>query len=243
MILKRILADQLALLAFRPFRPELPAHFRAYLLYGFTVTWIAGIGRYWDNPKAAWWQLAGLGSVAYVLVLATLLWVVIAPLKPVRWRYRDVLLFVTMTSLPAWLYAIPVEMFMPMPRAQLTNAIFLAVVATWRVILLVLFLKRAAGLTGVSILVATFLPLSLIVTALGMLNLEHVVFNIMAGNGGYSSPSGNDGAYTIVFLLTLLSMLTLPGWLTGYFILVIRARRLPRSLRTAAENPGRTRPS
>ena len=225
MLLKRILSHQFDLLIFRPFRPDLQAHYRAYLMYGLIVTWLAGMGRYWDNPKAEWWQLAGLGSIAYVLVLATLLWLLIAPLKPSRWRFREVLLFVTMTSLPALLYAIPVEIFMSLPRAQLANAIFLAIVAMWRVILLVLFLKRAAGLTGTSILVATFLPLSLIVTALGMLNREHVVFNIMAGNGGQTVQSGNDGAFVIVFLLTLLSMSTLPGWVAGYLFLVVRAHR------------------
>jgi len=223
MLLKRIISDQVDLLLFRRFRPDLHAHYRAYLLYGLVVTWIVGMGRYWDNPKAIWWQTAGLGSVVYVFVLATLLWALIAPLKPVRWRYREVLLFVTMTSLPAWLYAIPVEMFMPMPRAQLTNSIFLAIVATWRVILLVLFLKRGAGLTGWAIVVAACLPLSLIVFSLGVLNLDHVVFNIMAGNGGQAVQSGNDGAYVIVFMLTLVSMITMPFWVAGYLILVIRA--------------------
>jgi len=224
-LLNRILNDQFKLLLFQPFRPDLQAHYRAYLLYGLVVTWLAGIGRYWDNTRADWWQFAGLGSLAYVFILAALLWAVIAPLKPSRWRFRDVLLFVTMTSLPALLYAIPVERFMPLPQAQMVNDIFLAIVATWRVILLVMFLKRAAGLTGTSILVAACLPLSLIVSALGMLNLEHVVFNIMAGNGGQSSPSGNDGAFLIVFLMTIISMTTLPGWLAAYLVLVVRARR------------------
>jgi membrane protein YdbS with pleckstrin-like domain len=88
-MLKQILADQVALLTFRPFRPDLRAHYRAYLAYGLTVTWLAGIGRYRDNPKAEWWQLAGMGSLAYVFVLAALLWLVVAPLRPARWRYRE----------------------------------------------------------------------------------------------------------------------------------------------------------
>ncbi len=221
---KRILTDQFSLLAFRPFRPDLRSHYSAYLAYGLIVTWMAGMGRYWDNPKAMWWQTAGLGSVLYVFILAALLWALIAPLNPPRWRFRDVLLFLTMTSLPAWLYAIPVEMMMPLPRAQAVNSLFLAIVAGWRVALLVLFLKRAAGLSGASIVVAAFLPLSLIITALSMLNLEHVVFNIMAGNGTVER-SGNDGAYFIVFLLSMFSMLTLPGWIIGYLMLVNRAHK------------------
>ena len=155
-------------------------------------------------------------------MLAFVLLVLIVPLRPPRWHYRDILLFLTMTSLPAWIHAIPVEMMMPMPQAQSVNAWFLAIVATWRVILLVLFLKRAAGLSGLAILVATMLPLALIVTCLAMLNLEHVVFNIMAGNGPVAR-SGNDGAYSIVMLLTMFSFVAAPFLLAGYLILVVRA--------------------
>ena len=57
------------------------------------------------------------------------------------------LIFVTLTSLPALLYAIPVEKFMALEYAQTANVLFLAVVASWRVALLIVFLKRAAGLT------------------------------------------------------------------------------------------------
>lgn len=225
-MLKRLLADQFSLLLFRPFRPDLRNHYVAYLVYGLLVTWVAGLGRYWDHPKAEWWQYAGLGSLAYVFTLAALLWLVIAPLRPARWRYRDVLLFLTFTSLPAWLYAIPVEQMMPMPQAQAANGWFLAIVASWRVVLLVLFLRRAAGLSGWNIVVATMLPLVMIVTALSMLNLEHVVFNIMAGNGP-SAVSANDTAYAIVVTLTLLSWVTAPFLFGGYLVLVIRALKSP----------------
>jgi hypothetical protein len=221
-MLRRILADQFALLAFKPFGVEARAHYAGYLAYGLAVTWLAGVGRYWDNPKAEWWQFAGLGSIAYVFALAALLWLVIAPLKPRRWHFSDVLLFLTFTSLPAFLYAIPVEMMMPLSRAQAVNAWFLAIVASWRVILLVLFLKRAAGLSGFAIVVATLLPLTLIIAALGILNLEHVVFNLMAGNGP-APKSVNDTAYSIIFTLTLFSMFALPVLLAAYVAVITRA--------------------
>ena len=227
-MLRQILSDQIALLTFQPFRPDLRTLYRAYLAYGLVVTWLVGIGRYWDNPNADWWQLAGLGSLAYVFILAALLWIVVAPLRPARWHYREVLLFLTMTSLPACLYAIPVEMMMPLPAAQSVNGWFLLIVASWRVILLVLFLKRAAGLSGFAIVVAALLPLTIIITALGILNLEHVVFNIMAGNGGPPPRSGNDKAYSIIFLLTLVSMIALPGLLAAYIVLAIQRHRAQR---------------
>ena len=99
--LSKILRDQRDLLLFRPFKPDLKDHWPAYLAWGLLTAWLAGIGRYWDHPNAAWWQYAGLGSVSYVLVLAFFLWVLVAPLRPRNWSFVGVLIFVTLTSLPA----------------------------------------------------------------------------------------------------------------------------------------------
>lgn len=73
-----ILSDQWRLLSFRNPGPEIRTHWRAYLAFGLLCTWLAGIGRYWDNPKAYWWQHLGLGSVVYVFVLALLLYLLLA---------------------------------------------------------------------------------------------------------------------------------------------------------------------
>jgi hypothetical protein len=235
-MLPQILRDQFKLLTFQRIKPDLRQHYWAYLAYGLFVTWVAGIGRYWDNPKAEWWQTLGLGSLAYVFLLAALLWIVIAPLKPQRWAYRDVLLFLTLTSLPAWLYAIPVELFMPLKTAQDVNALFLLVVATWRVALLVVYLKRAAGLSGWAILVATLLPLVLIVTSLAILNLEHVVFNIMAGNDA-TATSSNDLAYSVIFLMTIFSWLAMPVLCLAYVFLIGLGQK------RAMQNPEYPQPS
>ena len=63
--LPKILRDQRDLLLFRPFRPSIKEHWPAYLAWGLLTAWLAGIGRYWDHPNAAWWQYAGLGSVSF----------------------------------------------------------------------------------------------------------------------------------------------------------------------------------
>lgn len=115
--LQTIFADQWRLLTFRRPSEAISVHWERYLAFGLMVTWIAGIGRYWDNPRAQLWQHAGLGSLAYVFVLAFILWVVIAPLQARHWFYQNVLTFITLTSLPALLYAIPVEQFMPLAKA------------------------------------------------------------------------------------------------------------------------------
>jgi hypothetical protein len=220
----QVLRDQRDLLLFRPFKPAISEHWQGYLAWGLFTAWLAGVGRYWDHPNASWWQYAGLGSVAYVFVLALFLWAIIAPLRPRNWSFVGVLIFVTLTSLPALLYAMPVEMFMTMEGAQATNVIFLAIVATWRVALLAVFLRRAAGLTRSGVTVATLLPLTIIVTVLVALNLEQAVFDIMGGNRQHTQ---NDTAYAILILISVFSVLASPIVLIAYGVMIYRTRKSP----------------
>ncbi|GAA3955907.1 hypothetical protein [Allohahella marinimesophila] len=222
MILISIIRDCARVLTFRQPSVDIARHWPAYLAFGLICSWLAGVGRYWDNPKAELWQYLGLGSVAYVFVLALILWVLIKPLKPVRWSYRSVLIFVTLTSPPAILYAIPVERFLAPDIAQAANAWFLGIVAFWRVALLFWFLKVIARLSGLTIVVASLLPITLIVISLALLNLEHVVFNLMSGiNPDDRSP--NDIAYQIVTLLAIFSFMSAPFLIIGYVIAIVRA--------------------
>ncbi|AUD78807.1 hypothetical protein CW740_05880 [Kangiella profundi] len=193
-------------------------------MFGLVFTWIAGIGRYWDSPRAELWQYLGLGSVGYVFILALTIWLLLIPLKPVRWSYKNVLIFITLTSPPAILYAIPVERFMSLEAAQSTNAWFLAIVATWRVALLVWFLKSLARLSVMRIVVGTLLPLTLIVVVLSILNLEHVVFNIMAGIKP-EERSPNDMAYFVVLGMAYFSMMAAPFLLVIYAWLAYDSRK------------------
>ena len=210
-----ILRDQWRLLSFRAMGPGIRSAPNRYLWFGLVVTWLAGIGRYWDHPKAWLWQYLGLGSLVYVLVLASFLWLVLWPLRPAHWRWRTVLIFLCLTSLPALLYAVPVERFMSMADAQAANAWFLAIVAAWRVALLVVFLRRVARFSWFETLLGCLLPLSLIVFTLTALNLEHVVFQFM---GGLRDPpvSSADLSYQVVWVLGMLSMLAAPVVLVLY---------------------------
>jgi hypothetical protein len=219
-----VVSDALRVLTFRRPTPAIGSHWKAYLAFGLLFTWLAGVGRYWDNPRAQLWQHLGLGSVAYVFCLALVLWLLLLPLRPRLWSYKNVLVFVTLTAPPAILYAIPVEQFMPLAAAQSANAWFLAIVAIWRVALLVWFLRQFAGLPAVSVVVAALLPLTLIVITLSALNLEHVVFALMAGIQP-EQRSGNDLSYGIVTMLALFSVLAAPVLLAAYAWLVYRARR------------------
>ncbi len=225
-MLKVLAQAEWRLLTFRNPGRAITEQWRAFLLFGLLFTWLAGIGRYWDNPRAELWQLLGLGSLIYVLVLAAIIWLLLAPLRPNNWQYRNVLLFITLTSPPAILYAIPVERFVSADLARAANAWFLAIVAVWRVALLVWFLRQVAGLSRGAVLVGSLLPLCIIVIALTMLNLEHVVFNIMSGISE-NQRSPNDTAYTIVLVLSVLSFLLAPVLLAGYLYFVWQARREP----------------
>ena len=221
--MRRVFSDELKLLTFRRFKLDVSI-FNWYLAFGIGFTWLCGVGRYWDNPKAELWQYLGLGSVVYIFFLAFILWLVILPLKPENWSYKNVLLFVSLTAPPAILYAIPVERFMSLKSAQLANVWFLAVVAIWRVALLFKYLKNIAGLSGLCVLVSTLLPLTLIVASLAALNLEHVVFKIMAGLEEHEK-SANDSAYIILVVITYFSVLASPVLLSIYGWFIYKRRK------------------
>lgn len=217
-----LIVDELRLLTFRRPSAAIERQWKSFLGFGLCSTWIVGMGRYWDNPRADVWQRLGLGSVIYVFVLALLIWGLLVPLRPKRWSYRNVLLFITLTSPPALLYAIPVEQFLSPEAARLTNAGFLAFVALWRVALLGVFLLTVARLSAPSVVVATLLPLAIIVVTLSMLNLEHVVFQIMSGIRP-EDQGPHDDAYHVVFVLSLFSVVALPFLLVAYLVCVYRA--------------------
>lgn len=189
---------------------------------GLIFTWIVGIGRYWDNPKANLLQHLGLGSVAYIFLLSFFIWIIVYPIRKKHWKYFHVLTFVTLVSPPAILYAIPVERFMDLQSARTANVLFLQIVAAWRVILLFLFLSRYAQLNFIETPISALLPLTIIVSALTALNLEHVVFEIMAGIRE-TQGTANDGAYYFLIVLTTISIFLLPIFLLGYGILTYRA--------------------
>ena len=221
--LRKILEDQRDLLLFRPFKPAIKNHWLTYLAWGLFVTWLAGIGRYWDHPNANWWQYAGLGSVAYVFVLGTFLWLIVAPLRPRNWSFIGVLIFVTLTSLPALLYAIPVEKFMSLQAAQTANVIFLAIVASWRVALLIVFLRRSAGLmtTAWSSRFCCRSP-----------HRDSAARSIRRRRIRIRAQHATDAehaAYFILLIITVLSVVLSPIMLILYCVLVYQARRQCRS--------------
>jgi hypothetical protein len=221
-----ILSTVFRFLTFRLTREEFLLFDNKLLAFGLVSTWLVGVGRWWDDPGAKLFQHLGVGSVVYVFLLSLLLWLVVWPLRPRNWSYRHVLTFVSLTSPPALLYAIPVERLTSLETALTLNVWFLGLVATLRVALLVFYLRRHAGLTAFSIIVAALLPITLIIVTLTLLNLERVVFDVMGGLRG--APSANDSAYGVLVMLTILSVVLFIPLLICYIFLWFRSFSIKR---------------
>jgi hypothetical protein len=213
----------LKVLTFRASGEDFAALNRAHLAAGLLITWLVGMGRYWDNPRVGLLQHAGIGSVVYVFVLAGLLWILGLGLRPQRWGYLNLLIFITLTAPPGLLYAIPVEKFMTPSGAQTANLWFLALVAAWRVALYVQYLVRYARFSIGPLIVQLLLPLTLIVTVLTFLNLEKAVFDMMGGLQQTQHTSA-DAAYEALIAVTLYSLLLFPFLVIAYAVLAIRQR-------------------
>lgn len=210
------------LLFFRIKREEILAFSKKHFIAGLIGTWIVGIGRYWDDPGASLLQHLGLGSVIYIFVLAFFIWLIVKPYLIQDWNYFTVLTFISLTSFPAIFYAIPVERFVTMDTANLLNVWFLAIVAAWRLCLLYYFIKHFTKLSVFDILTITLLPICLIITALTMLNLHRVVFNIM---GGIRNQTPHDEAYVVLIFLTMASSILVIPLLFSYGIGIYNRRQ------------------
>ena len=215
----QIVKDAFRLLTFRITREEILNFGWQHFVFGLIWTWLVGIGRYWDNPRADFLQHLGIGSIVYIFVLSLFLWLTVLPLKARDWTYFKVLTFVSLVSPPAILYAIPVQNFYDLETTNTINAIFLLIVAAWRVGLLLFFLRKFAVLDWFSSISAALFPLAFIVAALTILNLDRVVFDLMAG---IINQTPNDAAYGILGWMTFFSIFAFPVILIGYIVAIVR---------------------
>lgn len=210
------------LITFQLSRDTLLSLNKKHLALGLLCTWIVGIGRYWDHPTASIIQHLGLGSVVYIFILTALLWLVILPIKPKSVSYLNLITFISLTSIPGIIYAIPVERYFNLETANQINASFLAIVAIWRVALFIFYLRKVTQISPYATVIVTFLPLNLIVFPLFLLNLEQAVFEIM---GGITKGTANDAAYAILFILSYFSFYAFIPLVILYVILIYLTRK------------------
>lgn len=211
------------ILSFRATRDELLGLRASDLAVGLGFTWLVGIGRWWDDPEASLPQHLGLGSLAYVVALAALLFLLLLPLRPPELSYRRLLAFVALTSPPGLVYAIPVERFMSIAAATQANLWALLVVATWRVSLWFFYLRRAIALRAGEALTVGLLPLAAIVFTLYQLNLHRAVFELMGGLDE-RPPNTHDTAYAVLASLTCCAAFGALPLAFGYLVIVYRRR-------------------
>ena len=222
-----VIGTTIRILTFSATREDLVQLGPRHLAFGLVCSLIVGIGRYYDNDRVGLLQHLGIGSVIYVLLLSLFLWLLIWPLGPKDWSYIRVAAFVSLLSPPAILYAIPIEYLSSVEVANTWNAVFLGIVATWRVALLIFYLRRLARLQWSKAVVATLLPLCIIVVTLSALNLERVVFNLM---GGFTQETANDSAYFFLVGLAFIAYIMFLPLLLAYVVIVVQsvnARRRP----------------
>ena len=215
------LITALRLLTFRASTEEVRRLNLRHLALGLVLTWLVGMGRWWEDPKANFVQHLGVGSVIYVVLLSFFLWLILWPLAPRHWSLTNVSAFVSLTSPPAILYAIPVRHGLELHAAQTVRLWMLAIVAGWRVALLIFYLHRT-GFSESRIVLAALFPLTLIIFALTEMNLEKVVFDFM---GGIRKEDGtvNDAAYGVLVLISMISVLLFLPLLATYLVLAVRS--------------------
>lgn len=219
-----IVSAQLGVLSLRVSTNDLERLGARHLVYGLLVTWAVGLGRYWDHPDPSLVQALGFGSLGVLAGLALLLHLILMPLRPARWSLVHLLTFLSLTALPALLYAIPVERFMTLDDARTANVCFLAVVALWRVGMLGRYLAAWTDLSGPLLAAALLLPLALVVVILTALNLEQALFDVMAGLR--EDGTANDLSYQVLFLVSMLAFVASPVLLLFYGFAVWQRRRL-----------------
>lgn len=179
------------------------ATWHAYAV-GLFFVWLAGVGRTWDDPDVYGLRKTGFGSLMYVAVLAGFILVFASPLARRKVKYHHVLLFVSMTALPALLYAIPVERWTTLAQAQVINLNFLLVVAAYRVALFLGFLGNCMKMPWFDMVLAAILPLMLIISIIAISGMGHVVLDVMGGLHG-RDPGAQDLANSVVMTLTGIS--------------------------------------
>lgn len=214
-----VLRTALRLLAFQISRDEVLRLDNRHLAFGLFCTWLVGIGRSWDSAEAGVAQHLGVGSVAYVFGLSLLLWVTSRPLARQSLTYKQVLTFVCLASPPGLIYAIPVERFLDVDTARNVNLAFLAVVASWRVALLVFYLSKVVRLRWLETTVATLLPLASI---MAVLTVFRVLDAVATGMGGLREGQNlNDPTQRVIdtpggiSILAFLPLLILYGTLAA----------------------------
>ena len=140
---------------------------------------------------------------------------------PFKKTYRSFLGLYWMTAPLAWLYAIPVERFLSPAEAVRANLWLLAIVAAWRVVLMIRVVSTLFRLPAVRAVFPVFLFAdSLAVVILFLTPLP--VFSVM---GGIRLSESEQVIQATAFFVGAVGILSWPIWMIGTIVAAIK--RLP----------------
>lgn len=106
-----------------------------------------------------------------------------------------------------------------MAAAQQLNLQFLALVALYRVALLIHFCVRSLRLNAIETITTTFLPISIAVFFVAMLNVTNIVIDFMGGVRG--EPNRKLEMETFVMFLSCLSWVVAPFLMLVYLSMLL----------------------
>lgn len=192
---------------------------RSALWIGLAFVLSAGFAREYDGAdllREPWHLVIPVGAS---LVAASLLFLVVCgrlflrrePRPPFLATYRSFLTLFWLTAPLAWLYAVPYERFLEPGDATRWNLFTLAVVAAWRVVLMV---RVTAVLTGRSHFESMLLVMAFAdaVALLAVTLMPKPIVSFMGGVRLTESEAAVQGATMLIFILGLCSA---PIWGIG----------------------------
>ncbi|MCA8996587.1 MAG: hypothetical protein KDA80_06375 [Planctomycetaceae bacterium] len=208
---------------------EAIADCRSCLWLGMTLTILAGLCREYDQEdllREPWYLLIPLVASSVVILL---LFAVIHALPEVRrnkrnrWeQLRQLASCFWMMSPMAALYAVPVERILDAVPAMATNLWFLAIVATWRVLLIIRVVSVIYGVSVWKVVFPVFLLADSVVLQLLVIT-PAPVFTIM---GGLGLSERDQVVAEVRCFVGVWGTLTWPLWLIGTIFVIFWRRNV-----------------
>lgn len=210
---------------------------------GLVFVFSAGFAREYDGEDllAEPWHLALplVASLATSFLLFVLVWFLDRGWDreelPFTKAYRSFLGLYWMTAPLAWLYAIPVERFLSPAEAVRANLWLLAIVAAWRVILMI---RVVSTLFQLSVWRAMF-PVLLFADSLAVAILFLTPLPVFSIMGGIRLSESEQIIQATAFTVGFIGVVSWPVWLIG--TVVVGARpfqpRSPSETPTASREP------
>jgi hypothetical protein len=192
---------------------------RRCLWVGLLLVLSAGLAREYDGQdllREPWYLLIPVGaslaaSFLLFLVACGRLFLRKGGGPPFFAAYRSFLTLFWMTAPLAWLYAVPYERFLSPGAATSANLWTLALVAAWRVALMV---RVVSVITGREVISSSFLVMSF-ADAAALAAVYMMPQPVVSFMGGVRLTESEAAIHSATFLVSCLGILSAPVWVIG----------------------------